>query len=356
MAVLWLLLGGARQASGGYISLVPPGTVFYPGYPSRASAIDGNNVVGSYFDKSGNEHGFLYNGSTYISLDMPGSVPGTTDALRISGNNVVGEYGQLTGATLHYQTYLYNISTSTYTPINPGFVATTPTGVSGNNVVGVGGNNSGGFLYNGSTFDPAMTSKFPTAIDGNNVVGPNNTVGGNAFLYKISTSTFSALSIAGYPTGISGAYVVGNTSTGGAFLYNISTSTSSNLSVPGAVSTVAQSISGNTVGGFYSEMGIDRGFLYDISTSTFTILSVPGVTTTTVLGVSGNDAVGYYLDSYGVQHAYLYDPNLPDNILPPTLDPNPAAPEPATLTMLAIGIAAMAGYGWRRRQRTDKLP
>jgi hypothetical protein len=26
-------------------------------------------------------------------------------------------------------------------------------------------------------------------------------------------------------------------------------------------------------------------------------------------------------------------------------------PEPATLTLLALGIAGMAGYGWRRRKR-----
>jgi hypothetical protein len=29
-----------------------------------------------------------------------------------------------------------------------------------------------------------------------------------------------------------------------------------------------------------------------------------------------------------------------------------AAPEPASLTLLGIGVASLAGYGWRRRRAT----
>jgi len=51
----------------------------------------GNNIVG----RSGLS-GFLYNGSSYTTLSVPGG--GTTCAYGISGNNVVGFYNNGSGA------------------------------------------------------------------------------------------------------------------------------------------------------------------------------------------------------------------------------------------------------------------
>ena len=46
--------------------LDPPGAI-----NTVANAVSGNNAVGSYFDGS-TDRAFLYNGSTYTTLDGPG--------------------------------------------------------------------------------------------------------------------------------------------------------------------------------------------------------------------------------------------------------------------------------------------
>jgi hypothetical protein len=67
------------------------------------SYVSDNNVVGQFYDAGGIEHGFLYNGSGYTTLDYPGSTD--TEAFGISGNNVIGAY--YSGGTSHG--FLYNV-------------------------------------------------------------------------------------------------------------------------------------------------------------------------------------------------------------------------------------------------------
>jgi hypothetical protein len=51
-----------------------------------AFGIDGNNIVGRYYD-GGGYHGFLYDGSTWTTLDGPGA---WTFPAGIDGDNIVG--------------------------------------------------------------------------------------------------------------------------------------------------------------------------------------------------------------------------------------------------------------------------
>jgi hypothetical protein len=69
-----------------------------------AQGISGNNIVGQYWDNSG-EHGFLYNGTSWTTLSYPGSV--NTYAYGISGNNIVGNYNYGSGMPAH--AFIYTI-------------------------------------------------------------------------------------------------------------------------------------------------------------------------------------------------------------------------------------------------------
>jgi hypothetical protein len=136
-----------------------------------SNAIDGSNVVGWYSDASDIVHGFIYNGSSWMTLDMPDA--SWTNPIRIDGSNIIGIYGNTSGVV---HSFLYN--GSTWTTIDmPGAQGTHAQSIDGSNIVGYYWMNGvqHGFLYNGSSW---MTLDMPNAswtvamgIDGNNVVG-----------------------------------------------------------------------------------------------------------------------------------------------------------------------------------------
>jgi hypothetical protein len=111
---------------------------------TAAFGISGNNIVGVYLDSSGNNNGFLYNGSTWTTLDDPLGVNGT-QVLGIDGNNIVGYYIDSSG---NMNGFLYN--GSTYTTVDdPLGVYTLPFGISGNNIVGYYYDSSSGVSWSG---------------------------------------------------------------------------------------------------------------------------------------------------------------------------------------------------------------
>ena len=121
------------------------------GYATQANGISGANIVGSYFEGGhmvGNQHGFQYNAGTYTTLDDPNAVPVTTaftgpwpvlvsQASGISGNNIVGTYYDGTGQ----HSYLYD--GSSYTTIDH------PLGANGTYAQGISGNDIVGYYYDG---------------------------------------------------------------------------------------------------------------------------------------------------------------------------------------------------------------
>jgi hypothetical protein len=86
-------------------------------------------VVGSYVGADSKGHGYLYDGTSYKTLDVPGAIG--TYAAAVSGKNVVGQFGE-DGTSYGF---FYN-GTSYKTLVVPGSTETIPQSVSGNNVGG----------------------------------------------------------------------------------------------------------------------------------------------------------------------------------------------------------------------------
>ena len=316
------------QAQYAYFTLNVPGSSYSETY---AYGFSGNNIVGSYENSSGFAQGFLYNGSSYTTLSVPGAA--ATWAFGIDGNNIVGYYGNINAG----QGYLYN--GSSYTTLSvPGATWTEAFGVSGNNIVGwyYNGSTWQGFLYNGSSYTtlavPGATWTEPFGISGNNIVGyyANSSGYDQAFLYN--GSSYTTLNVPGvsYTAGYAG--------------------------VPGAASPCAYGISGNNVVGSYeNSSGQYQGYLYN--GSSYTTLSVPSAAATWAWGIEGNSIVGYYGDGSGNTYGFLAVP----------------VPEPSALELLVVGAAvslvrrpsqahrvyALAaalmtfGQGWRRSKDTS---
>src|SRR5207302_1199237 len=124
-------------------------------------AISGDSVVGTYIDGAGLYHGFLYQGTTLTTLDVPGGYH--TTVTDISGNDIVGFY-DAKGST---HRFLYDGSTYN-TNIDPPGSATYydawqvgTTAIDGSSIVGewienVAGSSyqtvRHGFFYDGSTY------------------------------------------------------------------------------------------------------------------------------------------------------------------------------------------------------------
>jgi hypothetical protein len=104
-------------------------TLNYPGARgTSAFGIYGNNIVGTY---NWGEHGFLYDGTNWTTLDHP-NASSWTSASGIEGSNIVGTYIDASGV---YHGFLYD--GSTWTTIDyPGASGTSASGIYGNNIVG----------------------------------------------------------------------------------------------------------------------------------------------------------------------------------------------------------------------------
>lgn len=98
--------------------------------PAVPTGVSGSNVVGTYTNAGGQTVGFLYNGQTDSTLDVPMS--NETSPVGISGSNIVGNYFD---STYHTHGFIYD--GTTYTSIDaPNSSETTVTAISGGNVVG----------------------------------------------------------------------------------------------------------------------------------------------------------------------------------------------------------------------------
>jgi hypothetical protein len=174
---------------------------------STGSLLTGINttgeIVGIYFDLSGNQHGFLDNAGTFTTLDIGGG--GTTTPFDINDSGeIVGFYVDTSGVNHGFYTL---DSGTTYTVFDvPGATLTQAAGVNSSGTISGlwedAKNKSHGFLFSGGIF---TSVDFPTAT-GTTAIGINdsNEVAGyftdaanvtHGFIY--SAGNFTQVDVAG---------------------------------------------------------------------------------------------------------------------------------------------------------------
>lgn len=211
--ITWVTSTFSEHAPAGSTKITPTG-------------IFGNNIVGWYKDSAGFDHGFLFDGANWTTLDAPGAF-GTT-ANGIFENMIIGA---CRGGSAGYRTFLYDGSVWTVLDA-PNQLNGTLSGIYGNYIIG---NNYSladdykvihGFIYDiaartTTILDaPGMdvcgddcfyAGTYPMAISGNKVVGSYRTAtvsgnSGSGFIYTIPDGTQTPAQLAfssDYQNGIS---------------------------------------------------------------------------------------------------------------------------------------------------------
>ena len=107
---------------------------------------------------------------------------------------------------------------------------------------------------------------------------------GEQTLFTIAHSTFGHQAVGDYDTDLA---------TGNAFIYDISTGTFTTNNIPGAISTTAYGIYGDKIAGGYAKaaigggLGPQHGYIYDQITGTYETYDHPGAIGTHFEGITG---------------------------------------------------------------------
>ncbi len=295
-------------------------TVDVPGALGTAVyGIDGNNIVGYYYDST-TSHGFLYDGTTFTTLDHPDQVFGTA-AYGISGNTIVGTYytGQQFGQVVfvYNHGFTYDTLSQAYTtlddPLAQSAGATSANGVSGTTVVGDffdDANVDHGFAYTAGVYttldDPLGVDTVALGIYGNTIVGYYFDGAGNYHGFSYNGTDYTTLDD---PLGAQG--------------------------------TTAYAIQDSTVVGNYVDTdGNGHGYIFD-GTNYVTVDEPQAYQPyggTSLSGFSDGKAIGNFNDAAGVAHGFVA-----------------STPEPGVYALLAtLGISSL-GYARSRKSIFARL-
>lgn len=271
------LIAMAVLLSANSLSAITFVDVQFPGSVSTYPiALDATAVVGLYLDGSGKSHGFRFNGSDYVSIDVPWA--DETTAYDVEGMKIVGQYRDSGGT----HGYLFD-GTSFVTIDNPSGFSTRAFGIEANRITGSYTSTSGihGFVFDGSAF---------ATLD-----HPSNTP---------FTSSFTA------PLGMQGDKIVGQyadpSATVHAFLFDgITWTTIDHPQAAMPYGTGIQGIDGIELAGYFGDAtGKYHAFLYD--GTTFRTVDHPlGVNGTFFGGLESGRVVGTYLDAANAAHGFV---------------------------------------------------
>jgi hypothetical protein len=289
-----------RAAAVSFTSVAYPGAI-----ETDPSDLNGERIVGGYFNASGPQRGFYFDGTNFNDLYNPAATEETT-AFGISGNTIVGRYSD---ANAHG--FTYDIQTQTWTTVDrPGASDTGFYDIDGTKIVGAS-TTSGvfeGFLYEGGNF---------TALTGG----------------SLSAEYTFASTIHGDWVG--GSYTTASSPSRLAMLYQISTDTYTQFVLPFADQTFAAigGISDLFITGEYSDASGDHAFAYNRLYGTWLSIDAPGAINGTYShGVDGDRMAiyGYPADF----NALGYIATLPV----PEIDPAGAS---SVLALLASALGLL---------------
>lgn len=278
-----------------------------PNGMSRRTAIGGINpagdVVGTYTDGVGRQHGFLLSGGRFTTIDVPGSFVGAPGNLPSVARGI-GPSGDIVGQF----TAPYNPPLSTSVGFDsPAYCpsATPPQSAACTK----------GFLYSRGSFAVVLFPGHPGAIPGR--ILPDGSIYGCLHDFDTMGSMFSA------------AWTrLGDTSiaAGGGALFDPA------LSYPNSMHGGATP-DGSVVTGFYIDMAVTPNHQhgYFLQNGVLQTYDVPNSTLTVVWDINpGREAVGTYVDQGGVQRGFV---QWPDGSAPITIDVPSTAPFNSVLTI-----------------------
>ena len=279
-----------------------------PGGIARRTALGGINpagdIVGTYTDAVGKQHGFLLSRGQFTTIDVPGELVGSNGTLPTVARGM-GPSGDIVGQF----TAPFNPPVST----SGGFDSPAYCPAAGSTAC------IKGFLYSRGKFSVVLFPGHPGAIPGR--ILPDGSMYGCLHDFDTMGSMFSAAWTRLGDTSIAAG--------GGAL-------SDPTLSFPNSMHGGATP-DGNIVTGFYVDMAAmpNHQHGYFLRNGVLETYDVPNSKLTVVWDINpGEEAVGTFIDQAGIQHGFV---QLPDGSAPITLDVPSTAPLNAVLT-IAMGI------------------
>jgi uncharacterized membrane protein len=248
-------------------------TLNYPGGKTTI-AFDINDVgtiVGSYYDSSGSEHGFLYDGIDFTTFDYPGA--DWTEAAGINqAGDVVGYYGYNTDNLMHG--FLRTAAKQFSAIDRNGRFNTMPEGINSSGII-VGCMHNPGTMHGWVVQDGAFTSISPA--------------------YGMYTGVNDAGTIVGWFS------VPGSNRS-----FVLSGAGRVEFDYPNATNTQAQGLNAHgDVVGWHGPVASSRGFL--LHDGNFTEIQVSGATWTRAFGINAaGTIVGAYKDATNAVHGFVW--------------------------------------------------
>ena len=239
------------------------------------NAISGGILVGEWFtnDNTGRERGFIYDGKTFRSLDVPGADYATSPNA-IDGNKIVGTFSHKFEEG--FEGFLYDGKKfiTLIDPMAAGY--TIPNAIAGNKIVGTYEDSSGvtrGFLFDGSTWTTLAGPRgnkglFPQGIRGDTIVGWFINSKGHCDSFIFDGKTYTT--------------------------FDDPLATQNNVEIDG---TRALAISGKYIVGVFEDGDVPRGFAFD--GKRFMTINVPNASQefkAVITGIAGDTIVGWYDD------------------------------------------------------------